>query len=198
MEIIERNIDELISAEYNPRQLTQHQHNTLTDSIKRFGLVDPILVNIHPDRKDIIIGGHQRVTVAKELGIKTVPTVELELDAEKEQELNVRLNKNTGEWNWDGLANNFDVDDLITWGFNEKELLGEISKELIEPEIEITPELFESHNYLILYFDNDFDWQSAVDSFGIKSVHAGDSKDNYQRIGTGRVLKGSDVLKRLL
>ncbi|MBC8220432.1 MAG: ParB N-terminal domain-containing protein, partial [Proteobacteria bacterium] len=135
MKIIERNIDELISAEYNPRQLTQHQHNTLTDSIKRFGLVDPILVNIHPDRKDIIIGGHQRVTVAKELGIKTVPTVELELDAEKEQELNVRLNKNTGEWNWDGLANNFDVDDLITWGFNEKELLGEISKELIEPEI---------------------------------------------------------------
>jgi|TARA_R110000796_G_scaffold120032_1_gene234173 hypothetical protein len=198
MKIIERNIDELISAEYNPRQMTKKQHNSLTDSIKQFGLVDPILVNIHQDRKDIIIGGHQRVTVAKELGITTVPTVELELSADKERELNVRLNRNTGEWNWDGLANNFDVEELTEWGFNEKELLGEISKDLIEPEIEITPELFESHNYLILYFDNDFDWQSAVDSFDIKPMHASDSKDNYKRVGTGRVLNGTDVLKRLL
>ena len=69
MKIIQRNIDELISAEYNPRQMTQHQHNSLTDSIREFGLVDPILVNIHADRKNIIIGGHQRVTIAKELGI---------------------------------------------------------------------------------------------------------------------------------
>ena len=122
MKIIERNINELISAEYNPRQMTKHQHNSLTDSIKRFGLVDPILVNIHPDRKNIIIGGHQRVTVAKEMGIRTVPTVELELDAEKERELNVRLNRNTGEWDWDGLANNFDVEELTDWGFTSDDL----------------------------------------------------------------------------
>ena len=124
MKIIQRNIDELISAEYNPRQLTQHQHNSLTDSIKRFGLVDPILVNIHPDRKDIIIGGHQRVTVAIEMGIRTVPTVEIELDAEKERELNVRLNRNTGEWDWDSLANNFDLEQLSEWGFEENQLVG--------------------------------------------------------------------------
>ena len=124
MKIIQRNIDELISAEYNPRQLTQHQHNSLTDSIKRFGLVDPILVNIHPDRKDIIIGGHQRVTVAREMGIRTVPTVEIELDAEKERELNVRLNRNTGEWDWDSLANNFDLEQLSEWGFEENQLVG--------------------------------------------------------------------------
>tara|TARA_R110000796_G_scaffold13468_1_gene43535 strand:+ start:244 stop:819 length:576 start_codon:yes stop_codon:yes gene_type:complete len=124
MKIIQRNIDELISAEYNPRQLTQHQHSSLTDSIKRFGLVDPIIVNSHPDRKDIIIGGHQRVTVAKEMGIKTVPTVEIELDAEKERELNVRLNRNTGEWDWDSLANNFDLEQLSEWGFEENQLVG--------------------------------------------------------------------------
>tara|TARA_R110000824_G_scaffold390792_1_gene588199 strand:- start:640 stop:1869 length:1230 start_codon:yes stop_codon:yes gene_type:complete len=122
MEIVQRNIGELISAEYNPRQMTLPQRNSLTDSIKRFGLVDPILVNVHTDRKNIIIGGHQRVTIAKELGIETVPTVELELDAEKERELNVRLNRNTGEWDWDGLANNFDVDELINWGFELDEL----------------------------------------------------------------------------
>ena len=198
MEIVQRNIDELISAEYNPRQMTQQQHNSLTDSINRFGLVDPILVNAHPDRKDVIIGGHQRVIVAKELGIETVPTVEIELDADKERELNVRLNKNTGEWNWEDLANNFEVEDLTDWGFDEKELLSEINKELVEPEIEITPELFESHNYLILYFDNDLDWQSAVDRFDIKQKKTIDSTEKYKRVGTGRVLRGADVLKELL
>jgi len=124
MQIIPRNVEELISAEYNPRQMTQEQHRSLTDSIKRFGLVDPILVNIHPERKDIIIGGHQRVTIAKELGIANVPTVEIELTPEKERELNVRLNRNTGEWDWDALANNFDMEQLSEWGFEENQLVG--------------------------------------------------------------------------
>ena len=124
MQIIPRNVEELISAEYNPRQMTQEQHRSLTDSIKRFGLVDPILVNIHPDRKNVIVGGHQRVTIAKELGLKSIPTVEIDLDADRERELNIRLNRNSGEWDWDALANNFDVKDLNEWGFTENQLTG--------------------------------------------------------------------------
>jgi len=124
MEIVPRNVEELIFAEYNPRQLTTEQHKTLTDSIKRFGLVDPILVNINSERKDVIVGGHQRVTVAKQLGFKEVPTVELDLTPEKERELNIRLNRNTGEWDWDALANHFDMDDLHEWGFTDNQLTG--------------------------------------------------------------------------
>ena len=120
--IIQRDIDSLIFAEYNPRQLTKDQHQHLKDSIQRFGLVDPILVNSHADRKDIIIGGHQRVRVAKDLDIDKVPCIELSLPYEKERELNVRLNKNTGEWDMDNLANMFDMDDLIDWGFDEGDL----------------------------------------------------------------------------
>ena len=122
--IIQRDIDSLIFAEYNPRQLTKDQHQHLKDSIQRFGLVDPILVNKHKDRKDIIIGGHQRVRVAKDLDIDKVPCIELSLSYEKERELNVRLNKNTGEWNWDELANSFDIAELTDWGFNESQLVG--------------------------------------------------------------------------
>ena len=122
--IIQRDIDSLIFAEYNPRQLTKDQHQHLKDSIQRFGLVDPILVNKHKDRKDIIIGGHQRVRVAKDLDIDKVPCIELSLTYEKERELNVRLNKNTGEWNWDELANSFDIAELTEWGFNESQLVG--------------------------------------------------------------------------
>ena len=120
--IIQRDIDSLIFAEHNPRQLTKDQHQHLKDSIQRFGLVDPILVNKHKDRKDIIIGGHQRVRVAKDLDIQEVPCIELSLSYEKERELNVRLNKNTGEWDMDNLANMFDMEELVDWGFDEGDL----------------------------------------------------------------------------
>tara|TARA_Y100001963_G_scaffold159563_1_gene263780 strand:- start:1551 stop:2297 length:747 start_codon:yes stop_codon:yes gene_type:complete len=122
MKIKEYDINQLIFAEYNPRQLTKQQYAHLKDSIKRFGLVDPILVNVNKERKNIIIGGHQRVTIARDLKIKKVPCVELDLTLEKERELNIRLNQNTGEWDFDTLGNLFDLDELVDWGFTDHDL----------------------------------------------------------------------------
>ena len=136
MEINLRKASDLVFAEYNPRQLTKEQHKHLKDSIERFGLVDPIIVNKNKDRKDIIVGGHQRVRVAKKLGIKEVPTVEVDLDYDKERELNVRLNKNVGEFDYDILADLFDLDELIGWGFNEDELVGFSADDEVEGNID--------------------------------------------------------------
>ena len=120
--IIHREINTLIFAEYNPRQLTKDQYQNLKDSISRFGLVDPIIVNSNKDRKNIIVGGHQRVKVAKDMDIEYVPVLEVDLTYEKERDLNIRLNKNTGEWDMDILANNFDMEELIDFGFNDEDL----------------------------------------------------------------------------
>tara|TARA_R110002020_G_scaffold72786_1_gene187069 strand:+ start:4222 stop:4815 length:594 start_codon:yes stop_codon:yes gene_type:complete len=117
-----KDINSLIEAEYNPRELTKDQHTQISDSIKRFGIVDPIIVNINKDRKNIIIGGHQRVKVAKSLKYKTVPCIELDLDHNREKELNIRLNKNVGQWDYEILANCFDIDELIEFGFNQEDL----------------------------------------------------------------------------
>jgi len=122
MEIHNYKPAELIAAEYNPRQLTKEQHKDLTDSIKRFGLVDPLIVNTHKERKNILVGGHQRLKIAQELNIKDIPCVEVKLTPAKERELNIRLNKNSGEWDYDALANNFDVENLTEWGFTDDEL----------------------------------------------------------------------------
>jgi len=127
-------IDKLIFAEYNPRQLTKDQYQGLKDSITRFGLVDPVIINKHKERDNIIVGGHQRVKIAKDLGYKEVPCVEVNLTPEKERELNIRLNKNTGEWDWDSLANYFDVTDLLEWGFTDDEL--QFEPELVEGRID--------------------------------------------------------------
>ena len=48
----EQFVDDLIEAEYNPRELTKEQHKQISDSIKRFGIVDPVIVNTHKDRKN--------------------------------------------------------------------------------------------------------------------------------------------------
>lgn len=69
--------------------------------------------------------------------------------------------------------------------------------------MEFTEILDESHNYVVLYFDNDVDWLQAQTVLGIKSVRLLSTKKgadnvNGKKIGVGRVLRGSEVLNRLL
>jgi len=114
-------IVQLKSAEYNPRRMTEKQAKDLEASIKKFGMIDPIIVNRHSERMNIVIGGHQRLKIAQKLNIDSVPVVYVELDGEQEKELNLRLNKNTGEWDFDLLAS-FDVDMLKDVGWGDDEL----------------------------------------------------------------------------
>ena len=122
MQIVKKKCKDLIGAEYNPRELTEKQYKDLKDSLLRFGIVDPVLVNVNEDRKNIIIGGHQRTRVWQDLGNEEIDCVELDLTLDQERELNVRLNKNTGQFDMDALANYFDQDELIDWGFEAYEV----------------------------------------------------------------------------
>lgn len=122
MQTIEVPINELVAADYNPRKHDDVATEQLKQSILRFGLVDPIIVNSAPSRKNIIIGGHFRWEVAKELGFETIPVVFVDIpDLDKEKELNLRLNKNTGEFDWNLLAK-FDESLLSEIGFSSDEL----------------------------------------------------------------------------
>jgi len=115
-------IEYLKPAQYNPRKWSESAINQLTNSIKRFGLVDPIICNSAPSRKNVVIGGHFRLKVAKDLGYKEMPVVYVNIpDIKREKELNLRLNKNTGDWNWDTLAD-FDETFLSNVGFSSEEL----------------------------------------------------------------------------
>lgn len=120
--IVEVPINELRAAEYNPRKHDKEQTEQLKKSIKQFGMVDPIICNSAPERKNIIVGGHFRLEVLKELGAVTVPVIYVNIpDKEKEQALNIRLNRNVGEWDWILLAE-FDEGFLADIGFNSEEL----------------------------------------------------------------------------
>lgn len=124
-------ISQLNPASYNPRKWNEQSVTQLTESINRFGLVDPIIVNGATGRKNIVIGGHFRLKVAKDLGFKEVPVVYVNIpDEAAEKELNLRLNRNTGEWDLE-LLKQFDIDLLLDVGFDDHDL-GDIWNDALE------------------------------------------------------------------
>lgn len=114
-------VHELNPAPYNPRKMTDAESSQLRTSLERFGFVDPLVVNSNADRRNIVIGGHQRLRVAIAMGFDQVPVVYRDLDEAQERELNLRLNRNVGGWDWDALAA-FDHTLLLDVGFTSDEL----------------------------------------------------------------------------
>jgi len=104
-------------ADYNPREISKSQYNKLKADIKEKGILQPLVINKHKDRNNIIIGGHQRYSIAVELGMETLPCIEVEYDYEQEVATNIKLNKLGGKFDKDKLANWFDVETLKEWGF---------------------------------------------------------------------------------
>lgn len=114
LEIKKVNIEEFVPANYNPRKISEHDYDKLKNSINEFGVVDPIIVNLHDNT---IIGGHQRFDVLYynnnvsdlyllELGdIGWIfPETDLKIkDKNHEKALNLALNRIHGEWDMDKL-----------------------------------------------------------------------------------------------
>jgi DNA modification methylase len=115
MIIEKKQITDLIPAPYNPRLSTAKQETHLKESLQKFGLVEPIIYN---KQTGYIVGGHFRVRELKKLGIKEVECVIVDLNESDEKELNIRLNANTGSWDWETLANDWEVVDLEAWGLD--------------------------------------------------------------------------------
>lgn len=115
-------IKELRPAPYNPRKWNEEQLETLQESLSRFGFVDPLVVNGAAKRMNVVIGGHMRLKAAKRLKMKIVPVVYINIPSlEREKDLNLRLNRSTGEWDWEALKA-FDSDLLLDIGFTADEL----------------------------------------------------------------------------
>lgn len=103
MEFKKLKIADLVPAAYNPRKALKPgdtEYEKIKNSITEFGYVDPVIVNDDMT----VIGGHQRLTVLKDLGYEEIDCVVVSVDKTKEKALNVALNKITGEWNKELLA----------------------------------------------------------------------------------------------
>ena len=143
-----RKLSQLIPWERNPRQIKVDQADRLAESFDEFGQVETIAIG--PGNE--IYNGHQRLNV---LAARHGKDYEVEVRVasraltEKEREkLTVYLHKGAaGDWDFDLLANEFELDDLLDWGFEEKELdldlwAGEPPED-VEPQIDKAEELRE-------------------------------------------------------
>jgi DNA modification methylase len=129
-----RKLADLIPAAYNPRKLSDEQRNQLYRSLHKFGYVETIDINTD----NTVIGGHQRLKVLADLGYDEIEVrvPERKLTKKEEKELNLRLNKNLGEFDYDLLGNGeFEIELLEDVGFDAEELESIFPDELGENEV---------------------------------------------------------------
>lgn len=120
-------INAINPAKYNPRRQLKPGdagYEKLKKSVQEFGLVDPLILNA---RGNVLVGGHQRLTVLKELGYTEADVSIIDLPPEKEKALNIALNKIGGEWDNSKLSgllqelSDVNIDIGVT-GFTSEEL----------------------------------------------------------------------------
>ena len=108
-------ISVLKPAAYNPRKKLKKgdkEYEKIKNSIEEFGFADPLVVNADMT----IIGGHQRLNCAIDLGYTEVPCAVVDVDKVREKALNIALNKITGAWDTQLLADL--LDDLKGYDYN--------------------------------------------------------------------------------
>jgi ParB-like chromosome segregation protein Spo0J len=117
-----RKVSDLIPYPENPRILTNDQAAQLSKSISKFGLVEIPAINTN----NILVAGHQRCKILQMLGRGDeeidVRVPNRPLTEEEFREYLIRSNKNTGEFSFEDLANGWEIEDLLSYGFTKLEL----------------------------------------------------------------------------
>lgn len=177
MEIMKIKINEINPAPYNPRKDLKPddpEYKRIEASIDEFGLVEPLVWN---RRTKNLVGGHQRLKILIQKGVKEVEVSVVDRDIEQEKALNISLNKVSGKWDMDKLAT----------------LLGELSK---MPDFDIgitgfdTPELSQIFDRYGEQKDaDDFDAEKVADSIIKPITQRGDDI----ALGEGYRLKCGDA-----
>ena len=101
----------------NPRLIKDDKFKKLVQSIKDF----PEMLNIRPivvNKDMIILGGNMRYKACKEAGLKEIPIIITDLSEDQQREFLIKDNTSGGEWDWEVLANEWDNEELESWGLD--------------------------------------------------------------------------------
>lgn len=200
---LSENTGQIPDVPKNPRKITKEKFDALVESIREspeMKVLDEVRVYPYNGRY-VVISGNHRVKAYRKLGWQNVLCKILPEDTPKVKlrEYVMKENMHYAE-NDDALLRGWDMKELANW---RVPMTVKAKKQQEVPEVEFTQVLDESHNYVVLYFDNEVDWLQAQTLFGIKSVRLlSTAKDknnvNGNKVGLGRVLRGSEVINRLL
>jgi len=158
-------LNQIKSNPNNPRIIKDEKFKKLCESIKAL----PKMMELRPivvDENFIVQGGNMRLKALNELGFKEIPDTWVkqakDFTEEELKEFIIKDNVGSGEWDWDDLANNWDVEKLEEWGldipdFAVKELEAEEDDFEIPNEIKtdiVLGDLFEIGEHRLLCGDS--------------------------------------------
>jgi uncharacterized ParB-like nuclease family protein len=199
---LSENTGQIPDVPKNPRKITQEKFNALCESIRQSPEMKYLEeIHVYPyNGRYVVISGNHRYKAYRKLGWINVLCKVLPEDTPKEKlrEYVMKENMKYAE-NDDALLNMWNLKELADWRVPVK-IKSKKSKEV--PEVEFTQILSESHNFLVLYFDDEVDWlqaQTLLDLKPVKLMNRARGRDVHAKeTGLGRVLRGADVFNRLL
>lgn len=110
-------VSEIKNNPNNPRLIKDDKFKKLVQSIKDFPeMLDTREIVVNQDM--VILGGNMRFKAAKEAGLKELPVKIVDWSESKQREFIAKDNANFGQWDWDLLGNEYDVDELSDWGID--------------------------------------------------------------------------------
>lgn len=101
----------------NPRKVDKTKFKQLVKSIQDF----PDMLHLRPlvvNEDMVVLGGNMRLKACKELGFKEIPVIVANVDEQKQKEFIIKDNVSFGIWDWDILANEWEVEELVEWGLD--------------------------------------------------------------------------------
>ncbi len=184
----------------NPRVIKDDKFSKLVKSIKEFPKmleIRPIVVNDDM----IVLGGNMRLKACKEAGLKEVPIIKAsELTEDEQRQFIIKDNVSGGEWEWEMLTNEWDVEQLEDWGvdvpFDNKIDNAEDGEEI---EFEQSVQLEPPKEYILIMAEpNSVEWEEIKESLKLKMVRRGGYKKGsaFDAVSLERVLNWSDFKER--
>ncbi|MFY7936793.1 MAG: ParB N-terminal domain-containing protein [Flavobacterium sp.] len=132
------NISDVKPNPKNPRVIKDGKFQKLVKSIQEFPDMlnkRPLIVFTDVDNKYVVLGGNMRLKALNELKFKEIPVIIAdEWTEEQKAEFLIKDNVGFGEWDWDSLANEWDVEKLEDWGLNVPEFSNEVDYSILDDE----------------------------------------------------------------
>ena len=202
MQSIKTKISEVKLNPNNPRLIKDDNFKKLVQSIKDF----PEMLDIRPivvNADMVILGGNMRFKACKEAGLKEVPIIVADkLTEEQQREFLIKDNVSGGEWDFEILANEWDVEKLEDWGLDmpidEKiDKLEDGEEILLEQAIQLKPK---RQYVVIMCNEENTDWDELKEILNLPTVKRGGftkDKTNKGFIDTQRVINAKDIIDAL-
>ena len=194
-------ISKIKSNPNNPRLIKDYKFRKLVKSIEEF----PEMLKLRPivvDENNIILGGNMRYKACIEAGLKEIYVIQADdLSEDQKKEFIIKDNSSFGDWDWDVIANEWDLELINDWGV-DLPLNDQIDQLEDDDEIELpqSVQLEPPKEYILIMAEpNSVDWEELKETLKLKMVRRGgyNKGSGFDAVSLERVLYWDEFKKRI-